>query len=304
MWSKFTRLFGSRPNLGNARVSPMRQGSTFRPLVEGLEQREVMSASSLAPPALAPALVAQQAVPALLEITDINVTNVAVTGANQLTATLDIVGEVLGRQFTLNDVQVPINLSALQNPTNAECPILHLELEIEDLNLLGLHVELNNCEEGPLTVDIVAVPGSLLGDLLCGVSNLLDGGGSLLDLTESQLAGLTGAVQDILDNVLGTVLSDGTTGGGTTQQNGNGRRCDLVNLELGAINLNVLGLEVRTSDICLDVYAVRGGAGNGGGLLGNLLCGVANLLDNPGNPLNAINRLVDRILGQIGNLEL
>lgn len=53
------------------------------------------------------------------------------------------------------------------------CAILHLELGPLTLNLLGLVVELDNCANGPVVVDITAQPGALLGDLLC---QLLDGG--------------------------------------------------------------------------------------------------------------------------------
>jgi len=54
--------------------------------------------------------------------------------------------------------------------------------------------------------------------------------------------------------------------------------CSIVNLDVGPIDLDVLGLVVNLSPISLDVTAVPG-AGN---LLGNLLCGVAGLLDNGG----------------------
>lgn len=52
--------------------------------------------------------------------------------------------------------------------------------------------------------------------------------------------------------------------------------CDILNLSLGPIHLDLLGLVVDTSPICLDVTG-DAGAGN---LLGNLLCGVAGLLDD------------------------
>lgn len=42
----------------------------------------------------------------------------------------------------------------------------------------------------------------------------------------------------------------------------------MLDLDLGPINLNLLGLNVATSKICLDVTATKGG-----GLLGDLLCG-------------------------------
>jgi len=54
--------------------------------------------------------------------------------------------------------------------------ILHLSVGPVDLNLLGLHVSLDNCNNGPVTVDISAEsgPGKLLGNLLSDVAGLLD----------------------------------------------------------------------------------------------------------------------------------
>lgn len=53
--------------------------------------------------------------------------------------------------------------------------------------------------------------------------------------------------------------------------------CPILNLDLGPIFLDLLGLQVDLSPINLDVTAVPGG----GNLLGNLLCAVAGLLDFP-----------------------
>jgi hypothetical protein len=66
--------------------------------------------------------------------------------------------------------------------------------------------------------------------------------------------------------------------------------CQVLNLVLGPINLNLLGLVVRTNQINLRIDAVPG-AGN---LLGNLLCSITNLLNPDGalGPLTgAINQL-------------
>jgi hypothetical protein len=53
---------------------------------------------------------------------------------------------------------------------DGNCTILFLSLGPLDLNLLGLRVELNDCEGGPVTIDITADPeGGLLGSLLCGL---------------------------------------------------------------------------------------------------------------------------------------
>ncbi len=59
--------------------------------------------------------------------------------------------------------------------------------------------------------------------------------------------------------------------------------CQVLNLTLGPINLNLLGLVVRTNQINVRIDAVPG-AGN---LVGNLLCAVTNLL----NPTGALGQL-------------
>ena len=62
--------------------------------------------------------------------------------------------------------------------------------------------------------------------------------------------------------------------------------CTILNLSIAPINLNLLGLSVRTNQIDLRIDAVPG-AGN---LLGNLLCSITGLLDQ--NALaGAINNL-------------
>jgi hypothetical protein len=61
--------------------------------------------------------------------------------------------------------------------------------------------------------------------------------------------------------------------------------CQVLNLVLGPINLNLLGLVVRTNRINLRIDAIPSGQ-PGGGLLGSLLCGINNLL----NPSTATTR--------------
>jgi hypothetical protein len=69
--------------------------------------------------------------------------------------------------------------------------------------------------------------------------------------------------------------------------------CDVLNLVLGPLDLNLLGLEVHLKKVVLDIVAVSG-AGN---LLGNLLCAVAGLLDGTGvGGLTAISQILNSIL--------
>ncbi|HEX8129919.1 MAG TPA: hypothetical protein VF527_12515 [Pyrinomonadaceae bacterium] len=96
---------------------------------------------------------------------------------------------------------------------------------------------------------------------------------------------LTGTIQNAVGNVIGTVLRTialPVIFGQAT--------CDILHLELGPLDLNLLGLEVHLNRIVLDIDADPTG-----GLLGALLCAVANLINTTGvitgdlvGPLNQI----------------
>ena len=68
--------------------------------------------------------------------------------------------------------------------------------------------------------------------------------------------------------------------------------CDILHLELGPIDLNLLGLVVHVDKIVIDIDA-QSGPGN---LLGNLLCAIANLLNTNG-PLSSLVNLLNQLLG-------
>ena len=70
--------------------------------------------------------------------------------------------------------------------------------------------------------------------------------------------------------------------------------CSILHLELGPLDLDLLGLQIHLDKIVLDISA-QAGAGN---LLGNLLCAITNLLNGPGS-LVAIVQLLNRILGAL-----
>jgi hypothetical protein len=71
--------------------------------------------------------------------------------------------------------------------------------------------------------------------------------------------------------------------------------CQVLNLVLGPLDLNLLGLVVHLDRVVLNITAVPGA----GALLGNLLCAVVGLLDGTGiGGLNAIlANLLNAILG-------
>jgi hypothetical protein len=71
--------------------------------------------------------------------------------------------------------------------------------------------------------------------------------------------------------------------------------CPILHLELGPLDLNLLGLVVHLDRVVLDVTA-QPGPGN---LLGNLLCAIAGLLDGvdvSGALGNLLQRLLDALI--------
>lgn len=100
---------------------------------------------------------------------------------------------------------------------------------------------------------------------------------------------LTGRITDTAGNLLGTIVTAVTVP--VTQASGS---CSVLHLTLGPLDLNLLGLQVHLDRVVLDITA-QSGAGN---LLGNLLCAVANLLNNNG-PLSQLVAALNNLLGAL-----
>jgi hypothetical protein len=76
--------------------------------------------------------------------------------------------------------------------------------------------------------------------------------------------------------------------------------CTILHLVLGPIHLNLLGLHIDTNRIVIDITA-ESGPGN---LLGNLLCAIAHLLDNPPVSNAVITNLLTVVVKVVGSLRL
>jgi hypothetical protein len=101
---------------------------------------------------------------------------------------------------------------------------------------------------------------------------------------------LTGTLTDSAGTVLGTVTRQITLPVDIAQAT-----CQILDLTLGPLDLDLLGLVVHLDQVHLNITA-ESGPGN---LLGNLLCGIAGLLDSNA-PLNTITRLLNQLLGLFG----
>ncbi len=211
----------------------------------------------------------------------------------QAEVTLDITGRIV-----IREVEIPLDLIGLPGMED-ECDILSLSLGPVELDLLGLVVELDDCNDGPVTVDIFAVEGQgPLGDLLCSVAGALNDGMTLSeilgDMDDDDFELLTTGLADILDAVAGNLIGTGAAQQASASSHTN--RCDILALAIpDGIQLSLLGLEVETSGICLDVYALSGR----NNLLGDLLCSLTDALNRGRNTkglVKRINKVIDRSL--------
>jgi hypothetical protein len=102
---------------------------------------------------------------------------------------------------------------------------------------------------------------------------------------------LTGKLTSANGSSLGTVHRTITIPVDTGKAGNAPPVCSILNLKLGPLNLNLLGLNVHLNRIHLTITAIPG-VGN---LLGNLLCKIAGLL-NGGGSLTQIAALLNKVL--------
>jgi hypothetical protein len=270
-----TNLFGFRT------TRPARSRKTapprfFRPRLESMEARDV--------PAMAPALLGAPLV------SSINITNV--TGD-----VLNLVANVTTPAHQA--LQIPLTLDNIA--AAGETPILDLHVGEIHLDVLGLKVDTSE-----ICLDITAQsgPGKLLGNLLTDISHLLDQGLSigqiLSNLSLTQLTTLSTGLSGVVNGALRAVGSPATAAaGGASVASGT----EILHLAVGPVDLNLLGLRVHLDDchggpVTVDISA-QPGAGN---LLGNLIGGLAGLLDNPNATTGAIRAKINQIANDVRSL--
>jgi hypothetical protein len=101
----------------------------------------------------------------------------------------------------------------------------------------------------------------------------------------------TGAATTVMQNVsVPVVATQGTAGAPSAFAitTAAAATCPVLNLDLGPLHLDLLGLVVDLNRVVLNIVA-ESGAGN---LLGNLLCAVTGLLDNPGGLAQLLNQIL------------
>jgi len=278
------------------RRAPTRNPNWFRPRLESLEGRDV-PAMLMPLPVLGSALVsdapvAKQASSSLLPIT---INSVDITGVTD--NALQLVANVTTATGLTR--QIPFTLT--NTTPNATTPILDLHVGAIHLDVLGLNVDTSDiC----LKITAQSGPGNLLGNLLGSVAHLLDQGLSLDQilgsLTTDQVSTLSTGLSDLLNGALGAIGSttNAATGGASVTSMGT---TQILHLALGPVDLDLLGLVVHLDNchngpVTVDITA-ESGPGN---LLGNLLGGLAHLLDGHANTnalLNKLDKIADAISG-------
>ncbi len=145
------------------------------------------------------------------------------------------------------------------------CPVLELTIQQVDVNLLGALIHLDRVH---LTITADS-DGGLLGDLLCKLSKQ----GKLT----SQANQLTWAAKKSGLATSGTGLvvavqpsSSGAGGGSAPNAMAPLAICSVLDLTLGPVDLNLLGLLVHLDTVHLTINA-----DSEGGVLGSLLCSLA-----------------------------
>jgi hypothetical protein len=140
----------------------------------------------------------------------------------------------------------------------AICPVLSLQLDTLSLNLLGLHVDLSKVV---LTITADS-EGGLLGRLLCSLSSR---GAGLATVKNAQK--LTRAAHS-------SGLSSKGIGFAVPAKQAQALQpgpCTILDLVLGPLHLNLLGLIVDLNQVHLQITADPNG-----GILGSLLCSLTN----------------------------
>jgi hypothetical protein len=131
----------------------------------------------------------------------------------------------------------------------SSCKVLHLFLQQLDLQLLGLNAHLDKVQ-----LDITGKrSGGVLGRLFCQLSQGVSR--SSLRAANAQLAAHPARAMHLEARIAQQQAAPGAAA------------CQILDLVLGPLNLNLLGLEVDLNQVHLAVTATPGG-----GVLGDLFC--------------------------------
>ena len=112
----------------------------------------------------------------------------------------------------------------------------------------------------------------------------------------------TGAVVQTIVKEIAMPVASGGSGAGAAQTTGAVTAlaigsCDILNLVLGPLHLDVLGLVIDLNQVVLNITGTTGA----GDLLGNLLCAITGLFDAGSIGTQLVN-LLNQLIGVLGAL--
>lgn len=139
------------------------------------------------------------------------------------------------------------------------CRILKLTLEELKLNLLGLHAELDQVK-----LDVTGNPrGGVLGRLFCRLARS--------NVKTSQRRAAARSLNARIARRPMRPVAFSTTISPAEQSQARGKRCPVLDLVVGPLDLDLLGLLVNLNKVHLNVYAVQGE-----GAVGDRFCTLSN----------------------------
>jgi hypothetical protein len=135
-----------------------------------------------------------------------------------------------------------------------------------------------------LTQHLTGTQGNLAYDLTATVTKLVNQNGRLL-----ATGTLTGTVTNTVSGLVTTLTNQPFSVPVTSLAAGG--TCTILDLVLGPLHLDLLGLVIDLNQVHLTITGQRGP----GNLLGNLLCGLANALNGGGG--GGLANLLNQLLG-------
>jgi hypothetical protein len=147
----------------------------------------------------------------------------------------------------------------------------------------------------PLQLPVVSAAGSFTGTFSINRFEVRDNAVVAVGIVRGSLAG-TGSV------MLGEVAAPVTIGAANARAAASNAAvaqqatCQVLHLDIGAINLNVQGLIVTTQPISIDI------SGDSAAPLGNLVCTIQSTLNNVVGLVDLLNQLLGLLTGLVGGL--
>jgi hypothetical protein len=135
-----------------------------------------------------------------------------------------------------------------------------------------------------LTQQLTGTQGNLAYNLTATITNFVNQNGQLLatgTLTGTVTNTVTGFVTNLTNQPFSVPVTSLASGGS----------CTILDLTLGPLHLDLLGLVIDLNQVHLTITGQQGP----GNLLGNLLCGLANALNGGGG--GGLANLLNRLLG-------